>query len=112
MKKYAKKKLNIVDMSARMRVEIIPASKEEIDRFDRELDELNDKIQNIVNIYEHNLSRTIETMFLSDNIDVCEHESSSYFINKYSDIIEGTNHDKVQKKLDKYQCYLKNSYGK
>ena len=111
MSKRAKKEVKMIDMSARMQVEVIPATEEEIMQLTYELNELTKKIQDTISSYEHNLSRIIENMMLED-LESDESENSSHFIRKYQDVLEKKNHEHIQEKLELYQSYLKNSFDK
>lgn len=108
MSKKKKKSARMIDMSARLNIEIIPSSAEEMIQLEKELDELTFNIQNKVNKYENSLYGSIEKI-LADKcyINIDEKKTSSYFIEKYEDMLEQRNIEHVKNKIRSIRTLFK-----
>lgn len=107
MAKRYKKEVRMIDMSARMKVEIIPATKDELEQAEKELEELNQNIEEKMKKYSSNLSKRIID-YLEDNEDNeqdIDDKNAAYFLEKYQ-IMLNRSTSNVQDKIEQYEEIL------
>lgn len=104
MAKRNKKEVRMIDMSARMKVEIIPATEDELEQAKKELEELNQNIEEKMKKYSSNLSKRIIDC-LKDNEQDMDDKDAAYFLEKYQ-IMLNRSTSNVQDKIDQYEEIL------
>ena len=95
----------MIDMSARMKVEVIPATEAELEQANRELDELNQNIEKKMEKFATNLSKKIIES-LKENDQELEDKDASYFLEKYEIMLKRSSSN-VQDKINEYEEVLK-----
>lgn len=102
-----KKKKNMIDMSPRLNVKIIPGTTKESSDLQRELDEINIIVEKKMQLYEEHL-RTHIMSVISEEI-IVSNQDVEYFINTYQKMIENRNSDNIKNRMKQYRAYLTES---
>ena len=105
MAKYKKQEVHMIDMSGRLKMKIVHeefTSEDELE-WEREMEEMNKKMEERMPRYEENLKHLLSSA-ISDTQD--PEKDADYFIREYGDKFIGRNPDNIQNRLQLYSKYL------
>lgn len=105
MAKYKKQEVHMIDMSGRLKMKIVHeefTSEDELE-WEREMEEMNEKMEKCMQKYEENLKHLFSSA-ISDTQD--PQKDADYFIREYGDKFIGRNPDNIKNRLRLYNKYL------
>lgn len=109
MNRKNKKEVKMVDMTARLDVEVVPATEKEIEEANREFEKIYMIIEEKTRRYEEEVSENI-LKFLSQEIKVEKTDKDAkYFLKNYDYLLNLTNCTHIENKILKYQECFSNS---
>ncbi len=105
MAKYKKQEVHMIDMSGRLKMKIVHeefTSEDELE-WEREMEEMNKKIEKCMQKYEENL----KLLFSSAIADTQKpQKDADYFIHEYGNKFIGRNPNNIKNRLQLYSKYL------
>lgn len=105
MTKYKKQEVHMIDMSGRLKMKIVHeefTSEDELE-WEREMAEMNKKIEECMQKYEENL----KNLFASAIADTQKpQKDADYFIHEYGNKFIGRNPNNIKNRLQLYSKYL------
>lgn len=107
MSKKKKKDATIVDMSARLNVKILSTTSDEADILEKDLQEIEIIVEKRMQSYELEIREMILST-MNESIIVASERNSSYFIERYQDMIDRNNKN-ILKRMQTFQGYLMDS---
>ena len=105
MAKYKKQEVHMIDMSGRLKMKIVHeefTSEDELE-WEREMEEMNKKMERCMQKYEENLKRLFSSA-ITDTQD--PEKDDDYFIREYGERFIGRNPDNIKNRLQLYNKYL------
>lgn len=108
MAKYKKQEVHMIDMSGRLEMKIVHeefTSEDELE-WEREIEEINAKIEQRMEKYEQQLKKMFLSALNEPYINDPQRDDE-YFIKTYGDKFIGRNPDNIKNRLELYNKYLK-----
>ncbi len=105
MAKYKKQEVHMIDMSGRLKMKIVHeefTSEDELE-WEREMEEMNKKMEERMLRYEENLKHLFSSA-ISDTQD--PEKDANYFIREYGERFIGRNSNNIKNRLQLYNKYL------
>lgn len=110
MAKRKKVQIQMIDLSPRLYVEVVPSTEEEKQQTDKELHDLNSRIIKAMKEYEDNFPNKVSSILKNQSkVEVLD---STHYIEKYKKELENRDSGHVQQKIQKikqYEDYLSKS---